>query len=383
MERRTLFSGIAAGVVGAASVAKAQQIVLSGERNPTGEPPPPNGEPQPAKGLLTVQNAGEMRGEMLYRQLGRTREMVSAIGLGGSHIGQPSLNEREAIRLMHEAADRGLTFFDNCWDYHNHESEKRMGVALSQGGYRNKVFLMTKIDGRTTKVATDQINESLTWLKTDHLDLLQFHEILRFDDPDRIFDADGALQAALAAQKAGKVRYIGFTGHKDPRIHLYMMSVAEERGFHFDTVQMPLNVFDAHYRSFSHLVVPEAVRQGIGILAMKTFGAGTFFKSGVIGDGQAVTPIDCLHYGLNLPTSVVITGITNQKDLDQAFQAVKSFRPMTEQQLAALLDKTAEPARNGHYELFKTTAFFDGTAKHPEWLGPLSEPMQKIAPKAT
>ena len=382
MERRTLFTGAAAGLLGAATLAKAQQTPPSGN-NASAEPPPPNGEPHPAQGLMLVKNPGELRGEMLYRQLGQTREMVSAIGLGGSFIGIPSMSEQESIRLMHQAADRGITFFDNCWDYHEHHSEQRMGAALSQGGYRNKVFLMTKIDGRTTQTATEQINQSLGWLKTDHIDLLQFHEVLRFDDPDRIFNEGGALEAVLQAQKAGKVRYIGFTGHKDPRIHLYMLSVAQQRGFHFDTLQMPLNVFDAHYRSFSHLVVPEAMRQGVGILGMKTFGAGTFFKSGVIGEDKTVKPIECLHYGLNLPTSVVITGITNQKDLDQAFQATKTFRPMDEQQVATLLAKTAEPARRGEYELFKTTAFFDGTAKHPEWLGPLSDPVKKIAPKAS
>ncbi len=374
MERRTLFTGVAAGLLSAAA-AKAQQ---GGQGQ---EPPPPNGEPHPAQGLLRVQNPGELRGEMLYRELGRTGERVSAIGIGGSYIGEPTMTDEEAIKLIHQAIDRGITFLDNSWDYYEHRSERRMGDALSQGGYRNKVFLMTKIDGRTTETAADQINDSLKWLKTDRIDLLQFHEVLRFDDPDRIFNAGGALEAVMAAKKAGKIRYIGFTGHKDPRIHLYMFSVAKRHGFHFDTAQMPLNVFDAHYRSFSHLVVPEAVREGTGILGMKTFGAGVFFKSGAIGEDKPVKPIECLHYGLNLPTSVVITGITDQKTLDQAFNAAKTFRPMDERQLAALLAKTAEVAEHGRYELFKTTAHFDTTAKHPDWLGPDAAPVQKLAPQ--
>ena len=380
MERRTLFTGLAAGLTGAVTTASAQQIP-SFEKNPPGEPPPPNGEPDPEQGLMFVENAGELRGEMLYRQLGWTKQMVSAIGLGGSFIGIPSMSEQQSIKLMHQAADRGIKFFDNCWDYHQHHSEQRMGKALVQGGYRTKVFLMTKIDGRDSKTATEQINQSLRWLQTDHIDLLQFHEILRYEDPDRIFNEGGALEAVLRAQKAGKVRYIGFTGHKDPRIHLYMLEVAQRRGSHFDTLQMPLNVFDAHYRSFAHLVIPEAMRQGVGVLGMKTFGAGTLLKSGVIGENKTVRPIECLHYGLNLPTSVVITGITDQMTLDQAFEAAKTFRPMDQQQVAALLAKTAEPARHGQYELFKTSSLFDGTARHPEWLGPADSSVQRLMPK--
>jgi aryl-alcohol dehydrogenase-like predicted oxidoreductase len=375
MDRRTLFTGVAAaGLLGTA--AKAQQQGQGDQ----GEPPPPNGEPHAASGLPKLQDPGQLQGEMLYRQLGRTGERVSAIGLGGSYVGAPTKTDDEAIKLIHQAVDRGITFMDNSWDYQEHRSERRMGEALSQAGYRDKVFLMTKIDGRNKEIATDQINDSLTWLKTDRIDLLQFHEILRFDDPDRIFNAGGALEAVMAAKQAGKVRYVGFTGHKDPRIHLYMLEVAKRRGFHFDTVQMPLNVFDAHYRSFAHLVVPEALAQGTGVLGMKTFGAGVFFKSGVIGDDKLVKPVECLHYGLNLPTSVVITGITDQKTLDQAFDAAKTFKPMDEQQVAALLAKTAEAAEHGHYELFKTTAHFDTTAKHPDWLGPDAAPVQELAP---
>ena len=379
MDRRALFTG-AAAAAGLLGTAKAQQQGQQQDQPKPGEPAPPNGEPHAAQGLPKLQDAGELRGEMLYRSLGRTGERVSAIGLGGSYVGDPKKTDDEAIKLVHQAIDRGITFMDNSWDYYEHRSERRMGDALAQSGYRDKVFLMTKIDGRTAETAADQIEDNLRWLKTDRIDLLQFHEVLRFDDPDRIFNPGGALEAVMAAKKAGKIRYIGFTGHKDPRVHLYMLEVARHHGFHFDTVLMPLNVFDAHFRSFAHLVVPQAVQEGIGVLGMKTFGAGVFFKSGVIGDDRAVKPIECLHYGLNLPTSVVITGITDQKDLDQAFEAAKTFKPMDEGQVAALLAKTADAAERGRYELFKTTAHFDMTAKHPDWLGPDSSAVQELAP---
>ncbi|HEY0791961.1 MAG TPA: aldo/keto reductase [Chthoniobacterales bacterium] len=331
----------------------------------------------PTNGLPRLTDPGELRGEMLYRTLGRTGERVSAIGLGGSHLAKPAVPEAETIRLIHEAIDRGITFMDNSWDYNEGQSEMRMGQALSQGGYRDKVFLMTKIDGRTKEEAARQIDTSLERLKTDHIDLLQHHEVLRFDDPDRIFAEGGSMEAFLAAKKAGKIRYIGFTGHKDPRIHLYMLETAARHGFHFDTVQMPLNVMDAHFRSFAQLVVPKLVDEQIGVLGMKTFGGA----DGVILKSKSVEPLECLHYSLNLPTSVVITGIDNQKVLDQAFEAVKTFRPFDEQSLAALIAKTQSAAMAGEYELFKTTSHFDSTAKHPDWLGGDTPAIQKLAPQ--
>jgi aryl-alcohol dehydrogenase-like predicted oxidoreductase len=312
---------------------------------------------------------------MLYRVLGRTGEKVSLIGLGGAHLSRKPLDESAAIKLIHAALDRGINFLDNCWDYGHGNSEKWMGAALAQAGYRKKAFLMTKLDGRTKESATSQLEESLTRLKTDHIDLVQFHEILRFDDPDRIFTEGGALEALLAAKQAGKLRYIGFTGHKDPRVHLYMLEVARRKGFTFDTVQMPQNVMDAHFRSFSHMVVPQAVQQHIGILAMKTMGDGVFLKS-----GAPITPIECLHYAMNLPVSVVITGIDSDKILDQAFDAVKSFKPMSAEQVAALVGKTKPFAEDGKYELFKTSAHFDSTAKHADWLGEDSDLVQRLGP---
>ncbi len=297
---------------------------------------------------------------MIYRQLGKTGERVSAIGLGGSHIGNP-LFESESIRIVRAAVDRGITFMDNSWDYHKGNSEIRMGKAL-RDGYRNKVFLMTKIDGRSKQGASRQINESLRRLQTDHLDLLQFHEIIRMDDPDRIFAAGGALEAAQEAKAAGKIRYIGFTGHKDPSIHLHMLEMARQHGFHFDTVQMPLNVMDAHYRSFEHLVLPVLVQEQIGVLGMKSMGSGDILKS------KVVKPIECLHYALNLPTSVVINGIDSMKLLDQAFEATASFRPLSTEEKSALLAKTAQAAATGKYERFKTTQHYDTTAQNPQYL---------------
>src|SRR6202521_570475 len=263
--------------------------------------------------------------EMPTRILGKTGERVSAFGLGGFHIGQPDLTSREAVRIMRAALDRGLTFMDNSWDYNDGESEIRMGKALKDG-YRKKAFLMTKVDGRTKKEASRQINQSLKRLGVDHLDLLQHHEIIRFDDADRIFAEGGAMEAFTEARQAGKIRYIGFTGHKDPHVHLYMLAKAKERDFRFDTVQMPLNVMDAHFRSFEEHVLPVLVKEKIGVLGMKSMGAGVLLKS------KVVTPIECLHYALNLPTSVVITGIDSMKILDQAFEAVATFKPLTRQQ---------------------------------------------------
>jgi predicted aldo/keto reductase-like oxidoreductase len=306
-----------------------------------------------------------------YRELGKTGVQVSEIGLGGSHIGKPNVSEDEAIKIIRTALDRGLNFLDNSWDYNDGHSEMRVGKALKDG-YRQKAFVMTKLDGRTKDVANQQLDESLKRLGVDHIDLLQHHEVIRFDDPDRIFAPGGSMEAFVDARKAGKIRFIGFTGHKDPHVHLYMLEVARKHGFHFDTVQMPLNVMDAHFRSFAQLVVPVAQSEGIGILGMKSMGSGPILKS------KTVTPIECLHYALNLPTSVVITGIDSMPILDQAFAAAQSFKPMSAQELSALLARTADAAKDGKFELFKTTAHFDTTAKHPEYLGPDSQRTQDL-----
>jgi predicted aldo/keto reductase-like oxidoreductase len=301
-------------------------------------------------------------GDMIYRTLGATGEKVSAIGVGGWHLGLPKVDEQLSIRIVRSAVDRGINFLDNSWDYNAGLSEARMGKALADG-YREKVFLMTKIDGRTKSEAAKQLHESLRRLKVDTIDLVQHHEIIRFEDPDRIFADDGANAALLEARQAGKIRFLGFTGHKDPRIHLYMLEVAANHGFHFDTAQMPLNLMDAHFRSFAKLVVPELVRQNIGVLGMKSMANGILLKS------KTVTAIECLYYALHLPTSVVITGIDSIQILDQAFEAVKGIRGISETDVQKMLAKTAAVAARGEFEPFKTSSIFDSTAQHPEWLG--------------
>jgi len=297
-----------------------------------------------------------------YRSLGKTGERVSPIGLGGWHLGLPNVDEQLGFRIVRSAIDHGITFMDNSWDYNEGASEIRMGRAL-RDGYRDRAFLMTKIDGRSKREATRQLDESLRRLQTDRIDLIQHHEVIRFDDPHRIFHAEGANAALLEARKAGKVRYIGFTGHKDPRIHLHTLEVAKENGFSFDTVQMPLNVMDAHYRSFEKLVLPELVKRNIGVLGMKSMANGIILKSGT------VTPVECLHYALSLPTSVVIAGCDSMEVLDQALDAVRTFHPLTVPQREALLSRTRAAAARGEFEPFKTSSIFDSTAEHPEWLG--------------
>jgi uncharacterized protein len=304
----------------------------------------------------------EAEGEVPRRTLGRTGEKISMVGLGGFHLGKPELQQSESIRIIRTAIDNGINFLDNCWDYNGGESEIRMGNALS-GGYRQKAFLMSKIDGRNKAAASSQISESLRRLQTDRIDLLQFHEIIRDTDPDRIFSEGGAMEAVLEAQKAGKIRFIGFTGHKSPDIHLKMLATASKHGFRFDTVQMPLNVMDAHFNSFEKRVLPVLLKNDIGVLSMKPMGDPFILRS------KTVTPLECLHYAMNLPTSVVITGCDSMEILNQALGAARIFRPMNSNEVAALLAKTAQAAQSGRYELYKTTHHFDGTYQNPQWLG--------------
>jgi aryl-alcohol dehydrogenase-like predicted oxidoreductase len=311
-------------------------------------------------------------GEMPRRMLGTTGESVSMLGLGGAHIGSPGVSEADAVRIIRTAIDRGLNFMDNSWDYHDGRSETRLGKAL-RNGYRARAFVMTKLDGRNRAEAEKQLAQSLRRLGTDHIDLLQHHEIIRFEDADRIFAPGGAMEAFVAAREVGKIRFIGFTGHKDPHIHLYMLDKARKRGFHFDTVQMPLNVMDAHFRSFEKSVLPVAVASGIGVLGMKSMGSGLILKS------RMVTAPECLRYALSLPTSVVITGIDSMSVLEQAFQIARDFRPMTDKEKTALLTRTEQAALDGEFELFKTSTYFDATARHPEYLGDESERAQRLA----
>ncbi len=306
--------------------------------------------------------AAETGRGVLMRKLGRTGEKVSIIGIGGYHLGQPKVDAQLATRIIRTALDEGLNFLDNCWDYNSGESERRMGNAL-RDGYRQKAFLMTKIDGRNKTTASSQINDSLKRLQTDGIDLLQFHEVIRDSDPDRIFAPGGAIEAVLEAQKAGKIRYIGFTGHKSPDVHLNMLATASAHGFTFDTVQMPLNVMDHHFDSFEAKVLPELVKQDIGVLGMKPMG------DPFIPQSKTVTAVECLHYAMHLPTSVVITGCDSLPILQQALKAARDFQPLSQNQVASLLAKTAKAAQSGEFELYKTSHHFDGTFQNPQWLG--------------
>jgi len=303
-------------------------------------------------------------GKMPTRKLGKTGVEVSMVGLGGYHLGLH--DEATTARLVHTAVDHGLTFMDNCWDYNDGNSQRWMGSAL-QGGYRQRVFLMTKIDGRTRAAAAAQIDQSLKALRTDVIDLLQVHEVIRTSDPARVFAPGGTMEALLAARQAGKIRFIGFTGHKSPDIHLAMLEAADAHGFAFDTVQMPLNVMDAHYDSFGRRVLPVLVDKKIGVLGMKPLGSGLILRSAPLADGS-VTPVECLQYAMSLPTSVVITGCDTPGVLMQAIDTAYRFKPLTAAAEKALLARTAPAATKGAWEKYKTSQMFDGTAQNPHWL---------------
>jgi len=350
MERRDLMRATAAGVAAAAiggAADVAGQTAQGGQVKPTGP----------------VTSKIPEHPEMKYRALGRTGERVSLVGMGGFHLAKPGgASADEAVRLVHAGLDAGINFFDNSWDYNGSESEVRLGRALA-GGRRDRAFVMTKIDGRTAAAATSQLDESLKRLQTGHVDLLQFHEVIRMDDADRVFAQGGALEAVLRAREQGKLRYIGFTGHKSPAIHRHMFEVADRHGFHFDTVQMPLNVMDAHFDSFEQGVLPVAAAHGTGVIGMKTFG------DPYILDSKVASPIEMLHYPMGLPISLQVTGIDSMPILQQALIAVRSFAPPIAAERAALLARTEAVARDGRTERYKVTAEFDSTARSPHWLG--------------
>jgi len=293
---------------------------------------------------------------MEYRTLGKTGERVSAISIGGAHAARPK-DPEETTRIIRTAIDSGINFLDNCWDYSGGEAEVRMGHAL-RDGYRERVFLMTKIDGHTASAAAAQIDQCLQRLQTDHIDLMQIHEVIRPDDPERVFAPGGTMEALLAARQAGKIRYIGFTGHKDPDIHLKMLGM----DFAWDTVQMPLNCVDRHHRSFEERVLPVLVERGIGVLGMKPLAAGDAVRNNV------ATAEECLRYAMSLPTSVVITGCDSMPILEQALRVWRDFKPLTPAEMDALRARTAERAQGGLLEGYKTSGRFDGTINNPHWL---------------
>jgi aryl-alcohol dehydrogenase-like predicted oxidoreductase len=284
------------------------------------------------------------------RPLGKTGAQVSALGIGGYHLGS-ARDQAEANELVSRAMDAGINFFDNAWDYHDGMSEERMGVALK--GKRDQAFIMTKVctHGRGKDVAMRMLEESLRRLQTDHLDLWQIHEVIYYNEPDLYFGAGGAIEALETAKQQGKVRFVGFTGHKDPAIHLRMLS----HGFPFDTVQMPLNCFDSTFRSFETQVLPEAIRQGIAPLGMKSLGgSGEFVKRG------AITAQEGLRYAMSLPVATTISGMDSLEVLEQNLGIARGFQPMSKEEMAALRERVRSVAADGRYELFKTSKHYDG-----------------------
>lgn len=282
----------------------------------------------------------EVRNQMPYRVLGRTGERVSLLGVGGYHIG--TVPKQESIRIIRTAIDEGVNFLDNSWSYTNGKSEEYMGAALKDG-YRDKVLLMTKHDGRDRKTAQEHLEVSLRRLDLDTIDLWQFHEIVRPEEPERIY-SEGAIEFALEAKAQGKIRYIGFTGHRIPAILAEMI----DRGFEWDTVQMPQNPFDPHYASFQKEVLPKALEKNIGVIAMKTQGGGALTRTGV------VTTAECLRYAMTLPVSTVVSGMDSMEKLKENLATAKSFQPLSGDEVAALLDRTQAAAAKGEHEAYKT-----------------------------
>lgn len=296
------------------------------------------------------------------RKLGRADAEVSIIGIGGYHLGLGNVAEQEAIRIVRAGLDAGINFLDNCWDYNGGLSEERMGKALADG-YRQKAFLMTKIDGRTGDAARKQIEDSLRRLKTDHIDLLQIHEVIRMGDPEQAFAKGNVIAVLQEARQAGKIRFIGFTGHKSPEIHLHMIETADKNGFTFDSVQMPVNALDEHYDSFGQKVIPVAQKHGMAILGMKPLSNGTILKTNTISAPEA------LHYAMSVPVTVTITGCESMANLEQALGLARNFKPMNAQQKLAVLEKTAPVATAGKFEDYKSSHIYDGTYQNPQWLG--------------
>lgn len=289
-------------------------------------------------------------GTIPKRKFGRANIEVSAIGLGGYDIGKIK-TQAEAVRLVHEAMDAGITFIDNAWEYHDGRSEQWAGTALQ--GRRDKAFLMTKVctHGRNAKVAMQQLEQSLRRLKTDYVDLWQVHEVIYDNDPALHFAKGGVIEALEQAKKAGKVRYVGFTGHKDPAIHLKMLSY----NFPFDACQLPLNCFDANFRSFERQVLPELNKREIAVIGMKSMGgSGEPIKKGVI------TPQEALRYAMSLPVTTTVSGIDSLQVLRQNLAVAQGFKPMNTEQLQAVRDKFARYAADGRFELYKTSKKYDG-----------------------
>src|SRR6201996_6024865 len=296
------------------------------------------------------------------RKLGRADVEVSILGIGGFHIGQTRVSEADGIAIVRRALDEGINFLDNCWDYNKGVSEERMGKALADG-YRQKAFLMTKIDGRTGVSARQQLEQSLVRLKTDHIDLMQIHEVIRKGDPEQAFQPGYVMDVLKKARQEGKIRFIGFTGHKSPEIHLHMIETADKFGFTFDSVQMPVNALDEHYDSFQQKIIPAAQKRGMAVLGMKPLANGAILKT------NTVTAPEGLHYAMSVPVTVTITGCDSLAVLDQALGVARNFKPLDLQQKIAVLQKTAPVAMAGKFEAYKSSQIYDGTANNRQGLG--------------
>jgi aryl-alcohol dehydrogenase-like predicted oxidoreductase len=288
------------------------------------------------------------------RPLGNTGLNVSILCLGGWHMGQPQLTETESTRLVQAAMDEGVTFFDNAWDYHDGRSEELMGKALHDGGRRQKVVLMTKNCGRDAATTRRHLDDSLRRLRTDHIDLWQFHEINYDNDPEWLVEK-GAIAAALEARKAGKVRFLGYTGHKDPRILQKMLPLHA-----WDTCQLPINVCDHHYRSFRHELLPELQRRGIAAIGMKSLGGGNIEAGGRFVAEGLVTPDEAIRYALSQPIASLVVGVDSMHVLEQDVRIARSFAPLAGPELDALLARVRPLAGDGRFEGFKSTQVFDG-----------------------
>ena len=296
------------------------------------------------------------------RKLGHSDAQVSILGIGGYHLGLASVAEQDAIAIIRRALDEGINFLDNCWDYNDGVSEDRMGKALA-GGYRDKAFLMTKLDGRTGAAARQQLEDSLRRLRVDHIDLVQIHEVIRLGDGEQAFQPGYVVDVLRKAKEQGKIRHIGFTGHKSPQMHLNMIEAADKLGFVFDTVQMPVNALDDHFDSFGQKVLPVARQHGMAVLGMKSFSNGLILKT------NTVTPAEALHYAMSTPVTVTITGCDSMKILEQALGVARNFKPLDSAQQLAILQKTAAVGVNGKYEAYKSSHIYDGTINNPQWLG--------------
>ncbi|RJQ53237.1 MAG: aldo/keto reductase [Actinobacteria bacterium] len=299
--------------------------------------------------------------QMPTRPFGKTGERVGLLGMGV----WVEDDERQHIEIVRRGIDEGVSFQDTSWDYHEGRSETRLGRAL-KGGYRERAFLMTKIDARTKRAAAEQIRQSMDRLGVEFVDLLQFHEVIRMWEPDRIFAEDGAMHAVIEARKAGLVRFVGFTGHKDPEIHLKMLDVAERHDFRFDAHQLPLNAYDPHYRSFEKAVLPRLLKEGIAVIGMKPLGGRYFLE-----DGGPLSKPELLAYTMSLPVSVCLSAANSMRHLEESLNATRAFTfsPPAPHDIVELRERTRLTNEDGRFERYKTTDRFDGTSRNPEWLG--------------